>query len=140
MINTITSAISKALSENFEGYEIYKEGVEQGVTENSFFISHIQTVISDRTTRQTVFKHLFSVTYYPPLEDEYKAINEVTIKIVPILKLLKVGERYMAGYSIECAKSDHLLSVTAEYHSVNSEDEEGETIDSASLEIQSKEE
>lgn len=140
MINTITSAISKAISATFLDCEIYKEPTEQNAVDNSFFIQHNQTVTSGKTSGAREYRHLFSVTYYPPFENENNLMNDATMKLVPILETLKINDEWsMHGFSLTATKSEHLLSLTVEYRTVNVEEAGGEPIEKTELNTITKE-
>lgn len=140
MINTITSAVSKAISTAFPDCEIYKEPTEQKAVDNSFFIQHNQTVTSGKTSGAREYRHLFSVTCYPPHENENSLMNGATMKLVPILETLKINDEWsMHGFSLTATKSEHLLSITVEYRTVNIEEADGEPLDKTELNIIAKE-
>lgn len=140
MINTIISAISKALSTAFEDCEIYKNPTEQNAVDNSFFIQHNQTVTSGRASGAREYRHLFSVTYYPPIENENTLMNEAAMKLVPLLETLKISDEWsMHGFSLTCTKSEHLLSTTVEYRTMNIEEADGEPLEKSEIEIIAKE-
>lgn len=136
MINTITSAVSKAISTAFPECEIYKEPTEQNALDNSFFIKHEQTVTSGKTSDKREYRHLFVVTYFPPIEGENELMNDVTMKIIPVLETIRINDDWtMHGYSLTCTKEEHLLSVSVEYRTVNVEEAKGEPMETKELSI-----
>lgn len=66
MLNEIISGISRALNETFgDGYEIYTDDVEQGLTEPCFFIDVLKPEQTPFVGTRALRRNPFDIHYFP---------------------------------------------------------------------------
>ena len=74
MVNDIINAISAKLYETFgDGYEIYKENIEQGLVEPCFSIVVLQAGITAQLPTRYLKTHAFDIHYFPKDKNNAKA-------------------------------------------------------------------
>ncbi len=91
MLNALVDGIVAAIEAQYgDDYPIYREEVEQGLTEPCFSVRiikpTIQPIIGDRFLR----KNLVAVHYFPRKYGDYAEINNVFETLFSILEYIKV--------------------------------------------------
>ena len=90
MLNALIDGIVSAIDAQYENYPIYKEEVEQDLTEPCFSVRiikpTIEPIIGDRFLR----KNLVAIHYFPRKYGDYTEINDVFETLFSILEYITV--------------------------------------------------
>lgn len=117
MINKIISAICLALSTHYgEGYDVYKESIEQGLQEPCFFVQIIAPV-RDRQSPKRLNRQGTAVIQYFPEHTEYYAEDNVVFEtLCEILEEITVDDCVIRGDNISSNIDDNgVLSFQIDY-------------------------
>ena len=117
MINSIISAISKALYSEFgEGYEIYTEKIEQGLSEPCFFISSLTQNSSQFFSSRYKKNNLFSIQYFPSSQEIKAECNDVAERLNECLEWIEVDGDLIRGTNLSSEIADDVLNFTLNYN------------------------
>lgn len=120
MINNIITGISQKLDESFnpqeEKYNIYTDGVEQGLEEPCFFIFILKPsnrqLVGNRYERQ----YQFDIHYFPKNEDSNNEINELIERLFTTLEYITVDGDLIRGSSMNAEIVDDVLHFFISYN------------------------
>ncbi|MCX7715042.1 MAG: hypothetical protein N2171_04875 [Clostridia bacterium] len=117
MINSIIDGISIALNGEFgDGYEIYKETVNQDLTEPCFFImllSANQKLIMDK---RYLKEHHFDIHYFPSTQDKNTEILDVVDRLYDVLEYITFGDSSLRGTNMSHEVVDGVLHFDVSYN------------------------
>ena len=118
MIGSIVTGIVSAIHTEFgDGYPIYTETAEQGLTEPCFSVFCIsptqKQVLGQRYFRQ----HLFCVNYFPsPVEESKAECYAVFERLLSILECITAGGDLIRGTNMEGRIEDDVLVFHVNYN------------------------
>lgn len=118
MINKIIDGISIKLNQVFgDGYSIYSEGVEQGLTEPCFFIAFLNFGQTHRRGNRYFREHFFDIHYFPLSEEEKNnEINEVSEQLTSELEYIQVDGDLIRGTDINHETVNGVLHFFVNYN------------------------
>ena len=117
MINSIISAISVALFNEFgEGYEIYTEKIEQGLSEPCFLISSLTQNSNQFFSSRYKKNNLFSVQYFPSSQGIRAECNDVAERLNECLEWIEVDGDLIRGTNLTSELVDDVLNFTLNYN------------------------
>ena len=115
MFSNIVDGISIKLNSIFgDGYEIYSEDVEQGLTEPCFFIKSLPVQNRRLLGKRKQRTYSFVITYFP--KNNNAEMQDVAEKLLDGLEyiILITGE-IIRGHSLEAEIVDGLLQFSVQY-------------------------
>lgn len=116
MINSIISAISNAIYDTFgDGYEIYKESVEQGLNEPCFLISNVSRKNNQFLSCRYKEANLFTVQYFPSTTNIRQECNDVAERLENCLELIQCDGNLVRGTNINSQIVDDILNFSVNY-------------------------
>ena len=135
MINKIIDAISMALAEEFgEGYEIYTESIEQGLTEPCFSIVCVNPDINQFFGSRYKRKNSFCIHFFPVSGTDKRSEGfEVSERIFNCLELLKFENSNIRGTNFRVEIDEEVFHFFIDYdlfvYSNKSKEEAMDTVD-----------
>lgn len=90
--DTIINAISKTLSDNFEGVSIYTNKAEQGLILPCFFITQKNTEFEKVGRNKYKINYLINISYHPKELSEVK-LNEIAFNLFNLLEVLSLDNK-----------------------------------------------
>ena len=98
MINKIVDGISKAINEEFgKDYEIYTDGVEQGLQEPCFSIVSVKPTNNLFRPNKYFRQYPFCIHYFPSSNEKRTECQKVMEKLYLILEYIEIEEVYDDG-------------------------------------------
>ena len=93
MLNEIITGISQQLNTAFgDGYEIYKNDVEQGLNEPCFFISVIKPELSPLLGSRGIWRNPFDIHYFPKRAGSNAELFDVAEKLIYALEFIPMPD------------------------------------------------
>lgn len=116
MINKIIDGISSAIYAAFgDGYEIYTESVEQGLTEPCFSIRCINPTIELFLGKRYFRGNQFCIHFFPASDDKNAECYATAEKLFEALELITVDDDLCRGTEVNYEISDDVLHFFVNY-------------------------
>lgn len=114
MINEVVSAVCTALYDEF-GYEVHKERIGQDMKEPCFMVECISPDIEQAITNRKRHSYQFAITFFPELDEPYKAINDAIERLYDSVGEISVEGDKVCGKDVSTAITDDVLTFTITY-------------------------
>ncbi len=115
-VNTIVDGVSEAIHAEFgEGYEIYTEEVEQGLTPPCFSIAPIKPSISQFLGKRYYMANLVCIYYFPSSKDAKRECFDVQSRLGGCLEYITVSGDPVRGTKMNGEMSGGVLSFFVNY-------------------------
>ena len=116
-INKIIDGISEALNKEFgDAYEIYTEGIEQGLEEPCFSIVLLQPSINQFLGKRYYRKNLFCVHYFPQSLEAKEECFDVEERLMDALEHIIVDGDLVRGTEMHGEMTDGVLSFMVNFN------------------------
>ncbi len=93
MLNEIISGISRRLNAIFgDGYEIYRDDVEQGLTEPCFFIAVLKPELSPLIGSRKLKRNFFDIHYFPRRTGDNAEMFDVAEQLMSGLEYISMPD------------------------------------------------
>ena len=113
-VRNVMSAVSAALSAEFDGYEIYFDEVAQGLTPPCFTIScgsSLQQVIGRRFRRDFDIR----INFFPGSGSEHTECSDTEERLFTALRYITVDGDLLRGENMQRSFSDGVLSFNVRF-------------------------
>ena len=116
MIDKLTDGIVSAIRKEFgDGYEIYIENVEQGLTEPCFLITLANATMEHQVGTMYRFENLFLVQYFPASQEARNECMNVQMRLYQALEYIE-ADGWKRGEEMEGEMEENVLHFQVQYN------------------------
>lgn len=117
MLNEIITGIAKALGAAFgSGYRVYKNDVQQGLTEPCFFIASLKPEQTPLRGDRAVWRHPFDVHFFPREPGTNEELYNTAEQLMGALRYITLPNgNLLRGTSLSYEVADGVLHFFATY-------------------------
>lgn len=116
MINKIIDGISAAINFEFgDGYEIYTESIEQGLTEPCFSVLCLNPTIRQKLGKRYFRTNQFCIHYFPSSNEKRSECQAVLERLMCTLDMITVDGDLCRGTDMHGGIDDGVLSFFVNY-------------------------
>lgn len=120
MINNIITGISQKLDESFnlqeEKYNIYTDGVEQGLEEPCFFIFSLSPNQRQVSSNRYYREYSFDIQYFPSTTEINFELNEMVERLYQYMEYIMVNGELIRGTKMNAEIVNNVLHFFVNYN------------------------
>ncbi len=120
MINNIITGISQKLDESFnlqeEKYNIYTDGVEQGLEEPCFFIFSLSPNQRQVSNNRYYREHSFDIQYFPSTTELNFELNEMVETLYQTMEYIMANGELIRGTKMNAEIVNNVLHFFVNYN------------------------